>query len=294
MKKHFVLIISILILAVAIMWGGAFWLYTTLSTVDIFPLDKEFQSHMESLPREAHLEPYFMQYGTLHRVDGSDTDVLLEEGDVDMPYALREMLCVTDTFAYTACTMKDSTLPYCWKLVAINLDTFESQCLHTFDEPSDIYSLSYGADYSTRNGYYHDGKLVLNDYRMVHEYDMATGRVVSMPYADYHFPQRSIYGTYIDDQTIALHLPEGETQYAIADMKRDSAALASIDTLKMWRYSVQVVNDQIYVLAETKSSHNEDYLVLIALDKSEQKWKHVGNYYEMDEATVSCYFVPQG
>lgn len=221
-------------------------------------------------------------------------------------YYYREILCERDGKVYFVyCD------PYeekdCWTIGSIDLATSEFRICYKMTDPAESYEVQYWKNYKERNGYYFDRQIVLTDHKTVLTYDIDSQTVQTYAYRDYCFPECTVYGEYIDRETIQLNMGDSVRTYTLQEMAEKSGSISKIFALKEKKTwcgdsyldsffsgdSVQVVGDKVYTIGECLNYMGEAYAVIFEYNVEEDSWKYVTNYYTGENAhSQNFYIIP--
>lgn len=129
---------------------------------------KSFNKEITAISCESEDIPYVEAYGNIYKGKKVISLFDLCEKKHKTYY---DTLCIYDNRAYFICSESDKTNKQ-WCISSVDLKTHIIQTHFVFENPAAAYDDFMNlAEYSKRNGYYFDGKIVLNDYASVWEYD---------------------------------------------------------------------------------------------------------------------------
>ena len=214
-------------------------------------------------------------------------------------YVLYDTLCVYENKAYIVCTRTGSD--GIWTVATIDLKTEDFEGKYDFAAIS-WYDDDREEDFSLRSGYYHDGKIVLNDSVNVAEYDIKSGESTIIPFDEYCFYSPGIQWSFPDDYTISITEKEEVKSFTLKTMAKFSKAIAKLYSFKdkkIWCDSyyvseaivysnVQVVNEQVYLIRSILNYVGESFAVI--LEYKNGVWNYACHYYSGDSA-VRAYVV---
>ena len=258
---------------------------------------KEVKSETEDMP-------VFVLYDTLYSESGKmDVDGICEEEG----YVFEEVLAADSEKAYVVCKQPES---YNWIIASIDFETKEIQEYGEMNAPSEHYtSFSDQGNYQEQNGFYCEGKIVLNDHEKVLTYDLDSGIVDMYDYNKYDFPEQTIGCEVIDAQTICLQRGTSEEIVSLKSMSLESEEIAKIFEMqnqKMWSGdsklqhffssdSVWAFGNEIYAIGECRNFHGYASMALLKYEENAERWIYVTGMRTPGGDIVHgrCYVVPQ-
>lgn len=261
--------------------------------------DKE----LTSIPNCTDVKPYCVANGTLF---GDDTQVNI--WDVckkhNKDFTFKDVLYLSDEQVYFVCS-DTSINDYKWVLASLDIETEEITEHYVFDKPSGAYLIDHVAEYSKRNGYYYDGKIVLTDYVNIIEYDVETSMAQQYDYIGYEFPELTILGECIDSQTIKVYNGKESAVFTLKDManvNNEILKLYSMGNKKTWDgtsclagffsdRSIQTDGENIYAIGNCANFSGESYGIILFYDNQTNQWQYITAVYTGDYAHGHCYIV---
>lgn len=260
--------------------------------------EKTFYKELNSIASESEDIPYIEAYGSLYK----RKELISVYGLCDNQHKdFSNMLCVYNNIVYFVYEVEDA-----WCVASVDMDTLEMHTHFKLENPAEIYNIwPTPGDFKKLNGYYYDGKIVLNDHKTVLEYDLTTRSTTQYSYSEYNFPVIKVYGSNIDSETIIINTESGEKVFTLEEISKKSSAIATIYSFKdrlNWKKrphiirffsenSVQYVDGKIYVIGEMRDYYGQAYAVIFEYDEAKNKWKYITNVYTWDSAD-EAYIVP--
>jgi len=264
-----------------------------------------FGSPLGKIESETSSIPAFVEYGELHLQDDTINIFYLCEQQKEN-YYLGEIFCVQGNYVYCVCSHSVQTVRT-WSVVMIDLtdETFSICC--QFTGAQEYYRARPHDAYNKRNGFFYNGKIVLNDFHTVLTYEIETGEVNSQSFATYEFPERTVYSEYLEDQTFALHIDEDVHRFTLQKMAEHSDGIAAIYALnnkKNWddrpylsgflkQDSVQIIADEIYIIDSVVNYWGSPTCVILKYNRETDTWQFVTQFVVPDNIYNHCYIVEQ-
>ena len=262
-----------------------------------------FDATLKNAAAETQNIPAVVVYGTLY-VDNDEFDISGFCRKWNKNCSFREVLCVIDKKAFFVCSETDSSTRN-WILASIDLQSMNIEEIMCFRDASMPYEVKRNIQYKEQNGYYKDGKIVLNDYKKVMLYDIYAASVIQYKYDEYAFPEMHLEGEVIDSQTILLYLEQGNQVFSIEDMAHSSNGIKQILQLQNKRTwsglnclsgffsenSIQSLGDSVYCIGECLNFAGEAYAVLLEYNQPKNTWQYVTRVYSGDTVHRSSYLV---
>lgn len=222
-------------------------------------------------------------------------------------FVLKEIFCIAEGKVYFIYSGNPSA--YTWTIASVDLITKEIRDLSQFSNTKIKYdSNSFNGEYKDRSGYYCDGKIILSDRVMVHEYDILSGEAKQYAYGQFAFPQRTVYGNSIDNQTLELYMNNTVHTFKLSDMAERSKGIQVLQKLKnkkIWNgdssfqgfsldklNSVQVIGDKIYTFCCIYNHSGELYYAILEYNHDKVLWMYVTWCFVCDN-TGNCYVIPE-
>lgn len=264
--------------------------------------EKSFNKEIVSIASESDELPYVAAYGSLYK--GNEIISLYDLcEEQNMEY--QNALCIFDNKVYFICTEPSGANSY-WSLNSIDLITLDEQECFRFEMPQTAYNrYANSVKYIERNGYCINGKIVLNDFTSVWEYDLELALATKYTYDKYVFPNCDVYGEYVDKETIKVHTELAEKTFTFYDMSQKSVGISTVYSFKermnrenkpyitdfFNNRSVQYVNGKIYAIGECRDNTGGAYAIVLEYDEENGKWIYTGSVYTWDTA-IYTYIVP--
>lgn len=284
--------------------AGGIILIIAILGIELFCfIKKNFENPLKNIPQESSEIPSYVAYGSLYSDYGKTyvNSICRKNG-----YYLLEILCVKDGkvyFIYSGAYEEK----YYWMIGDIDLVTLEFHKCYDMADPAESYEIQFWKNYKERNGYYLDGKIVLNDHQTVLEYDIESQNLQTYDYHDYNFPKRAVYGEYIDYEAVRLNLEDSVRTYTLEEMAEKSDSIAQILALKekkiwcgdsyLWHFftddNLQFIGDKVYTIGNCFNYWGEAFAVMFEYDVQEDSWKYVTSYHMGSPARpYNCYVIP--
>lgn len=283
--------------------GGIILIIVFLGIVLFCFIKKGFENPLKNIPQESSEIPNYVVDDSLYSNYGE-----IYVGGIcrDNGYYCEEIICVRDGkvyFVYSGSYQEK----YYWMIGAIDLATSEFHTCYKMADPAESYEIQYWKNYKERNGYYFDGQIVLTDHKTVLTYDIDSQTVQTYAYRDYCFPECTVYGEYIDDETIRLNMGDSVRTYTLREMTEKSDSISKIFALKdkktwcgqayLYRFfagsKVQFIDDKLYTIGDCLNYMGEGYAVILEYNVEEDSWQYVTNCYTggivYDD---TCYVIP--
>lgn len=247
--------------------------------------------------------PTYVVYGNLH-LPNKTIDISRICRKQNENYSLGEIFGVVDGKVYCACSENVKPI-HNWLIISIDLETSELSVCCRFLDVNDYYDERPYDEYINRNGYYHEGKIVLNDYETVLTYEIEGGEVCEFAFDSYEFPKRTVYREGKSDQTMALHLNGEIYNFTLQEMAEKSNGISAIYALrnkKGWddfSYlvsflspdTVQVINDEIYSFECILNYWGTSIGIILKYDQGSNVWQFVTQCIVGDNISYHCYLV---
>lgn len=167
-KRVYTLLIILGVLVLAVLFYVSIPYIANAATRPV----KSFNKEITAISCESEDIPYVEAYGNIYKGKKVISLFDLCEKKHKTYY---DTLCIYDNRAYFICSESDKTNKQ-WCISSVDLKTHIIQTHFVFENPAAAYDDFMNlAEYSKRNGYYFDGKIVLNDYASVWEYDLKSG-----------------------------------------------------------------------------------------------------------------------
>lgn len=264
--------------------------------------EKSFNNKITAIASESDEIPYIASYGNLYQEKKIiSISELCEKQDMDY----ENTLCIYNNSVYFVCT-EHKEAKRIWCIASVNLETLDFRTHCSLDNPTEIYDRHpIPGDFKKLNGYYYDGKLILNDFVTVLEYDLASQSVTQYAYNEYDFPEIKVFGSWVDDETVKIHTELGEKTFTLNEISQKSPGISAIYDFKErlnWddkpyithffnERSVQYVDDKIYVIGEVRNYHGQAYSIVMQYNEINDTWKYITNIYTEDNGY--CYIIPE-
>lgn len=268
-------------------------------------IKKNYENPLKNIREESSELPNYVVYGVLYSDYGRIYVPSICEKKSKERY-LDEIFCIKNGKAYLMYA-DYSEGARCWVLASVDLETSELQTCCELPNAAKIFDVNFSNDYMERDGYYLEGKIVLNDRQTVLEYDVESQNLETYDYYEYDFPKCTVYGEYIDNETVQLNLGNSIRRYTLEEMAEKSDSIAKIFALKnektwcgdsyLYRFfaddNVQFIGDKVYTIGNCFNYSGQAYTVILEYDVEEDSWKYVTNCYTGNPASpYNCYVIP--
>ena len=268
-------------------------------------INKISENPLKEISRETEDVPSYISYGTLYSEFGelSIRDICAQNGE---QIFLKEVLCIKDKKVYFIYSNTERS--YYWAIGSVDYNTQEFESIGQLVVPKDSYYNRSGNNlkYNEWNGYYYDKKIVLTDHKRLLEYDIFSDELKKYDYDTYVFPERKIYGKYIDNETIELIINGNSKIYTLEQMAESSDGIAEVYQLKnekIWNDesclqhffsvdSIQVVQEKVYTIGRWMNYLGESSAVMFFYDQENDTWKYVKSWHTGDIPSGRCYVIP--
>ena len=300
MKKNKIISICIVILFLVIIVCVA--IYFTILGVRTSTARKEYEKFLNNTSlSEVDKIPYFVVYGTVY-MDGGSVDIFDICDKENEDYRLCEIYCVENGRVYFAYSYENSYQSRNWCVASCGVSENDFQTHYVMHNAEKTYIPRHSIGYAERDGYYYDGKIVLNDGKKVCVYDIAEKNATEHAIESYIFPQISIQSKYIDAETVIVN----ESKFTLKEMSKQSEAIAEIYALKdahRWdgesripqffsNNSIQIHGNKIYAVGEIQNYVGEAYAVVLEYDEESGKWLYATAFFANDLIYSRCYVIP--
>lgn len=295
--KRSVLIFVTCILAIAVVG--------LIIAVPVFLPRDMHQKALDAIPCSQQHLPYYVINGTLYK-ENALVDVSALCKKYNEQFSLKDVLCISNKVAYSVCSIPTEG-GVNWVVVSVDIENKVVNEACTLFDARIVYWHDHVSQYSERNGYYHDGKIVLNDFVTVLVYDLETGNISQYDYEGFSFPPRLVYGQCIDSQTVQLHQGDTIETFTLQDMAENDEGISKLYAMKSrktWgktgyldgffsESSVQVADEHIYAVGSCLNFSGESYGVILIFEQQSRVWEYGTARFSGDSAHRSCYVVPE-
>ena len=269
--------------------------------------DKIMENPLKDIEQEMEDAPTYVIYGSLITTDGTiDIQKLCEKQIED--FILEEILCVYQGKVYFV-----YATPYGrserWVIGSVDLATEEVLAHCELIEPAEDYDVrAFAKDYKEKNGFFYEGKVVLNDHQKVMVYDLVRDEAKIVTNGAYEFPITEVYGEYVNQNTIRVFHGSSSNEYTLEDMAERSRGIEKLCALqekKTWsnlsyldwflsEYSVQMVNGKLYVVGQCYNAKGYAHMVVLQYDDEKDCWLYGGSHRSAagDIVHGRCYVIP--
>ena len=259
---------------------------------------------LKNVPPETNVKPSVVVYGTIH-TDGKTIEISQLCRKHDKNYILYDVFCVQNEKVYFMFADRNKAART-WVIgsIDINTEAFYEHC--RFSDAQEVYRHNHSSPYNNRNGYYIDGRIVLNDRVTVLSYDITSQHVYTYPYDDYDFPHTYIVGEATSTSEISIKTGTINKSFTLQEMAENSESIADIvelDQEKTWSGAtylqgffsdncVQRIDGHIYAVGSCLNYWGSSYAVILHYEPERGIWQYVSSVFADDTAHISCYLVP--
>lgn len=158
---------------------------------------------------------------------------------------------------------------------------------------------NFDLDYSQRNAFYYNEKVVLTDFETLFEYDLINDVLKEYKYAEYDFPTVGMSHTFIDDKTICFEKDGVKKSISLFDTVNSGESLKKIYDLNENSFSnffsnkesfseffsnklVMYVGDKVYIIGRLLTSMGESFGILMNYDFESNKLNYLDYRYFSD------------
>lgn len=154
------------------------------------------------------------------------------------------------------------------------------------------------------NGYYYDGKIVLTDHDKLVEYNMTRGTAIEFKASEYEYPEVPLIADIQDHQKICFTKGTETRTIDLETAANNSEAFRKIKELEdkgdwenvpLLEYlfdSVQMVNDDIFIICRIINYSGETHAVIFEYDFDSNTCKYAFNHYTNDIISTDLYLIP--
>lgn len=226
-----------------------------------------------------------------------------EEIYIPKDNVLSEIFCINDEKAYFVHGKVSETGMKRWYLESYDLNTEEFRTCCVLDDAEDWYQRNFSKDYKERDGYYKDGKIVLNNKKTVLVFDIDSQDVQKYLYEEYEFPEQEAYGECVEYDTIRIVADGKEELWNLEKMAETSTSIDKLSTFKskmigtnisyterfFTKDCVQCIEDKIYCCGFGFNYAGEGYSIILEYDTECDIWKYVTSHWVHDDV----YIIPE-
>ncbi len=247
--------------------------------------------------------PPYMIYGTLYD-NNQEIQIARLCRKENSNYSLQEVFCINERKVFFICSDADQ-YSRDWLISSINLDTLDFEICYRFSKAAEIYTQKTSSDFKSKNGFYYDGKIVLNDHSTVVVYDLKTGAISNYAPTEYTYPVHENVGKCIDGETLELTIGGISTVHTFKKMSEGNESISKIYELKkkqIWNgnasivrffsdYSIQCIDNRVYVVSSCMNYAGESHAIILEYDLEVEKWLYVTSNYAGDNVHGNCYVI---
>lgn len=255
---------------------------------------------LNKLPSELDKIPAYVVYGKLYV--GNEKINIAETCSKEIEdFSLNEIFCISENNVYFLHTeYVDGGRN--WVIASVDLKTRVITTHYRFSNVQEIYRKNIYGTYSSRNGFYYNNQIVLNDFQSVFVYDIAEKKAMKYDYNSYVFPELFAYGEYLNDQSITLHIDRHSYTFdlqVMADKSPDIAYLLELESkgkismpLFFKDNHIQAVDGRLYAIESVLDVAKMPIMVILEYDQSREQWLYVTHAYVGDNVHNNCYVIP--
>ena len=259
---------------------------------------------LRNISSETDSAPSIVVYGTLY-TKGETVPISQLCKERNKNYHLYDVFCVVKGRAYFVFADRNEASRI-WAIGSINLSTKEFYEHSRFRNAQEVYHHDHSSPYKDRNGYYLDGKIILNDKMTVWTYDIDSEVANSCSYEKYDFPYLHTTGEAINAHGLSVKAATLDESFTLHEMSQNSesiARIAALDKKKTWNGEsylqgffsdncVQEINGYIYAIGSCLNYWGGSYAVILQYMPKDGVWQYVTSTFADDSAHISCYLVP--
>lgn len=266
---------------------------------------------LNSLVQES---PDYPAYNSLAHfyVDGSSIDWydVLQDNEIEGQFA--EVLVVyNDRIFFVVEERCDSGIGKMWRLLSVNkkgenllTHLNENFGLDGGDNAYQCNNACRDAFWESKNGFYHNGKIILTDHVKLVEYDIENGNMTLMSSSEHVYPENEVGVIKKDSQTLLVDYMGIQRTITPDALKRSSQAFTSFMELRQketWDgrsrlerlfTNVQSDGENIYVICSAYNWSGETYAVVFQFDMQEDNCNYSFYQYVIDSVDERFYLVP--
>jgi len=258
-----------------------------------------YEKRLSSIPSENEDVPAFFINGSLY-LETEEYDLF--NACRKLGYDLQEVLCISPQNAYIICETTTK-----WMLAAVSLPTMKLDVLYEFLDPACDYCCSPSASLMMKNGFYYNGKIILNDRKHISSYDLISKEAEVFLYSEFDFSEHEYIWKVIDNETIELTSKNITKRLTLGDMADGSSSILRIYQLKSGKKwdgsscvgsffsesSIQRIGNESYIVGSCMSFLGESYAILFHYNQLNDIWEYINYYYSGDIVDNECYVVAE-
>lgn len=269
------------------------------------------KSHLNSLMQEAPVIPAYNSLAHFY-VDGNSIDWYDVLQDNEIEGQLAEVLVVyNDRIFFVVEEQCDDGIGKMWSLLSVN-KTGKNLLIHLnenfgLDGGDNAYQCNNAcrdAYWESKNGFYHNGRIILTDRVKFVEYDIENGNMRLMSSPEYVYPENEVGVVKKDSQTLLVNYMGIQRTITPDALKRGSQAFTSFMELSQketWDgrsrlerlfTNVQTDGENIYIICSAYNWSGETYAVVFLLDMQEDNCNYSFYQYVIDSVDERFYLVP--
>lgn len=256
-----------------------------------------FENKLSSIPPEKEEIPAFYINGSLYL---ENEEYELYDTCRKLGYDLQEVLCLSSSNAFVVCENVSQ-----WTLAMISLPNMEFDVIYEFKEPACDYRCAPSAPLMMRNGFYYNGRIILNDRRHVVSIDLISDKVEILEYSQFVFPEQTYHNKVLENGTIEIANETFTKQFEFQDMADGSSGIMQFYKLrekKTWSgnsrvgsfyNSIQTIGKETYAIGSCMNFSGESYAVVLYYNQETDLWEYINYYYSGDVLGTDCYLIAE-
>lgn len=195
-----------------------------------------------------------------------------------------------------------------WRIASVNQngENFSLLCSISFcNEPGadEYYQRNFNADFSVRNGFYYNGKIILTDHVKLIEYTISSQSYNQYSYDEYKFPLNDIKSRIIDNETIEFNVNNNIQTLILSEAAKSNDNINKIYLLKSKKTwdatpclnhffdTVQIVENDIYIIGRILNYGGETYAIVLKYNIKTNSCHYANSYYVGDIIDDDCYVI---
>ena len=183
---------------------------------------------LKNVSQEVEKIPVFVDYDTVYAgADEYNLRILCGGNDIGEAFFVHDGKIF---FEYNSYDIKAGTSD--WHIASVDMETEEVQTYCVLNDAKDGYHKNLSEDYIKRDGFYINGKIVLNNDQEVLEYDINSQKIQKYSYEEYDFPSREVSGEALDKTTIQINKNGEVKTWNLETMSEKSPGIRKIEGVK--------------------------------------------------------------
>ena len=280
------------------------WL-VLLTACSSFNFFSKWDSEGESVP---YAEYYLLHY----KNNQIDVQKSIDKYFGTEKYSVKELLVIKNSrvyFIYSTVIKDSDSNTYAWNIASLNLYNLEDVQIHYSDcfISSINYLRSFTNDSSERCGFYHDGNIVLTDFKNLVEYNITSGVTTEYKYDEYEYPEiKYQYEINDDNKKIIIKNVTGtfQKEISIDDMERskygkdliklrDKNVLGGASRLDDFFDNVMFIGGKVYLINVAYDILGDSFVVIYEYNVEEDKYYYIDSTFFGDRLNNDFYLVEE-